>query len=122
MATSFDDPRFKKPASEWTLEDLDAWAALEYQQRVASGEIAREEAEAQAFSEQQERETKERYEGWKRELAWLLKNDDGDENTAHRIQCLKADIFGYEAARAAIERGDEDMPENPYEAGLRHPL
>lgn len=58
----------------------------------------------------------------KKELRALLelaaRDETGDEHLFYRIQCLQADIFGYEAARAAIKRGDETMPANPYEQGV----
>jgi hypothetical protein len=118
---TFDDPRFKKPANQWTLEDLDAWSEIEAAMRDPK-EVAREEAEAQAYAEQRQKELNDQYEGWKQELAELLADKEGDENTSYRIQCLRADIFGFEEARAAIERGDEEMAENLYEGYLQHPL
>lgn len=114
--------RFQKPANQWTMDDFDAWGEIEYQQRLASGEIAREDAEGQAYAEQQNKERREQYESWKVELAELQSDEEGDECVDYRIKCLQADIFGYEEAKSAIERGDEEMAPNPYEAYLQHPL
>lgn len=65
------------------------------------------------------------YQEWKQELDHLfdLMHEDTDidvdfEYVEHRVQCLQADITGYEIAQAAIESGNEEMPVNPYEEGL----
>lgn len=62
------------------------------------------------------------YESQKKELAELVElvnnDDNADEHAYHRIQCLEADIFAYEAAQSAIEHGEDTMPENPFEKGL----
>lgn len=110
MAT-FNDPRFYKPANQWTLEDLDAWQEVENAQREP---VEVDTTQLDAW----DRERQAQYEAWKQELAELQTDKEGDENISYRIQCLQADIFSYEEAKAAIERGDEYMAENPYERGL----
>jgi hypothetical protein len=114
----FDQPRFKKPGNQWSLADLDAWDEIEQAIRVESGQAAREDAEAKVQAERWQAERQETYRNWKDELTLLEADPEGDENTSYRIQCLRADIFSYEQAQAAWERGDEDMEENPYEQGL----
>lgn len=97
---------------QWTDEEFEAWANSV--PVLTPEQIAEGDRQAQEWQTKRDAQAAE----WRAELKRLGAYEDGDEYLDCRIQCLRADLHAYEAAKAALEGGYEDMADNPYEQGL----